>query len=169
MRIFPRFQSDDRSTLSKESILAGLLLAVKANDKNSPTGMELMHLSSCLAGPCREDYSVSFDELKGLIQTSERLLENIGIEGLIESANEMLSDRQKLATLVTIMDVCLVENSQLDGEKGVFGRIRQGFGISEDELRPFEEMLILKNEPSIRLSVLPHSYSRAAEGFRALV
>ena len=67
------------------------------------------------------------------------------------------------------MDLCVVENSLFDGERSVFDEIRESFSVSENELRPFEQMLILKNEASIRLNVIPESYNRAAEGYRSLV
>lgn len=112
---------------------------------------------------------VRAQDLKELIQNSSRALAGLGLEAFITQSSALLSDKQKLATLVTIMDLCMVENSLIEGEKTVFDQIREGFSVSEDDLRPFEEMLILKNESSIRLNVLPASYYRAAEGFRSLV
>ncbi|MES2746712.1 MAG: hypothetical protein V4655_14865 [Bdellovibrionota bacterium] len=166
MRIFPKFRFAEVEDLNPQNILAGLLLAVKGQAANE---VELMHLSSNLAGPQSDNYMVKADDLKNLIQTSTRILENLGLDAFVEQASDILTDRQKLASLVTIMDVCMMENSLLEGEKAIFDKVRVGFGISEDELRPFEEMLILKNESSIRLNVLPSSYNRAAEGFRSLV
>ncbi|RZA26966.1 MAG: hypothetical protein EOP10_01785 [Proteobacteria bacterium] len=166
MRIFPKFRFAEVEDLNPQNILAGLLLAVKGQATNE---VELMHLSSNLAGPQSDNYMVKADDLKRLIQTSTRILDNLGLDAFVEQASDILTDRQKLASLVTIMDVCMMENSLLEGEKAIFDKVREGFGISEDELRPFEEMLILKNESSIRLNVLPSSYNRAAEGFRSLV
>jgi uncharacterized tellurite resistance protein B-like protein len=166
MRIFPKLRSEDDKTLTPQSILAGLILAVKGQDVNE---VELMHLSSTLAGPSSDNFMVRAEDLKELVQMSERLLASTGVEDFIAQSAEILSEKQKLATLVTIMDLCMVENSLIDGEREVFEQIRSGFGVSEDDLRPFEELLILKNEPSIRLNVMPASYNRAAEGFRSLV
>jgi hypothetical protein len=166
MRIFPKFRFADVENLNPQNILAGLLIAVKGQ---SAKEIELMHLSSNLAGPHSDSFMVEADDLRRLIQSSTRILRRLGLDTFIEQSNQMLTHRQKLAALVTIMDVCMVENSLLDGEKTVFDQVRKAFGISEDELRPYEEMLILKNESSIRLNVMPSSYYRAAEGFRSLV
>ena len=166
MRIFPKLRNEDDKSLTPQCILAGLLLAVKSKDVNE---VELMHLSTTLAGPASDNYMVRAQDLKELIQNSERILATLGLEEFILQSAILLSDKQKLATLVTIMDLCMVENSIIDGEKNIFDQIRDGFEVSEDDLRPFEEMLILKNEPSIRLNVIPASYNRAAEGFRSLV
>lgn len=166
MRIFPKSRHEDDKSLTPQCILAGLLLAVKGKDVNE---VELMHLSTTLAGPSSDNYMVRAQDLKELIQNSSRALAGLGLEAFITQSSALLSDKQKLATLVTIMDLCMVENSLIEGEKTVFDQIREGFSVSEDDLRPFEEMLILKNESSIRLNVLPASYYRAAEGFRSLV
>ncbi|MBC7662065.1 MAG: hypothetical protein H7249_20410 [Chitinophagaceae bacterium] len=165
MRIFPKSRLEDDNALTPQCILAGLLLAVKGQTHSND---ELMHLSSCLAGPSADNYMVRSDELKGLIQNSNRILSEMGLDAFLEQSSPLLTYKQKLATLLTIMDLCMVENSLLDGERDVFEQIRMGFGIAEDDLRPFEEMLILKNEASIRLNVMPTSYNRAAEGFRSL-
>lgn len=165
MRIFPKSRFTEEQNLNPQSILAGLLMAVRGQISSDE---ELMHLSSRVAGPHNDSFMVRADDLRKLLQGSERMIQAMGLDQFLVQANSMLSERQKLAALVTIMDVCLVENSLLDGEKSVFDKIRKAFGVSEDELRPFEEMLILKNESSIRLNVLPQSYNRAAEGFQAL-
>ncbi|RYZ59276.1 MAG: hypothetical protein EOP07_04515 [Proteobacteria bacterium] len=166
MRIFPKLRNEDDKTLTPQSILAGLILAVKGQDVNE---VELMHLSSTLAGPSSDNFMVRAQDLKELVQMSERLLASTGLEEFIAQSAEILNEKQKLATLVTIMDLCMVENSLIDGEREVFDQIRNGFLVSEDDLRPFEELLILKNDPSIRLNVMPVAYNRAAEGFRSLV
>lgn len=166
MRIFPKFRFEGDQNLNPQNILAGLLLAVKGQGASD---VELMHVSCALAGPSTSHYLVQASELKDLVHSSERILETLGLDAFIREATAILSERQRLATLLTIMDVCLVENASLEGERAIFDRIREGFGIGEDELRPFEEMLTLKNDSSIRLNVLPSSYNRAAEGFEALV
>lgn len=166
MRIFPKFRFEEDQSLNPQILLAGLLLAVKGQ---TTSDVELMHISSNLAGPSNDSFMVRAADLRDLIHTAERQLSNVGLETFIERGSALLNDKQKLASLVTIMDVCMVENSLLEGERAVFDQIRDGFGISDDELRPFEEMLILKNDSSIRLNVLPNGYNRAAEGFQALV
>ncbi len=167
MRIFPKSRhGGDEKSLTPQSILAGLLLAVKGNSVNE---VELMHLSSTLAGPSTENYQVRANDLKELIQGADRLLGSLGLAEFISQSSALLSEKQKLATLVTIMDLCMMENSHLEGERAVFDQICTGFKMTVADLRPFEEMLILKNETSIRLNVLPESFNRAAEGFRSLV
>lgn len=166
MRIFPKLRIEEELSLNPESVLAGLLLAMTGTTSHR---IELLHISSSIAGPSTDNDLVRADDLREQVQSSERLLNRLGLEGFVRQANEILTEKQKLAALVTVMDLCILENSQLDGDKAVFARVRDSFGVTEDELRPFEEMLILKNEASIRLSVLPRAYNRAAEGFRSLV
>jgi len=166
MRIFPKSRHGDDKALTPQSILAGCLLAVKGSAVND---IELMHLSSTLAGPSSDNYQVRAQDLKELVQSADRLLGALGLGEFITQSANLLSEKQKLATLVTIMDLCMVENSLFEGEKSVFDQIRSGFNVSDDDLRPFAELLILKNEPSIRLNVLPDQFSSAAQGFRSLV
>ncbi len=167
MRIFPKLlRHEFAGEITPQLLFAALLVAVKGQEAHEVDGM---HLSSMLSGPSSDSYMVKARELKDLIDDAVQALNSFGLDALLAKADSIMTNRQKLATIVSLVDLCGVENSVFDGDRSLFEKIRDSFGVSEDQLRPFEDMLTLKNDSSIRLNVIPQSHQRAAEGFRALV
>jgi uncharacterized tellurite resistance protein B-like protein len=166
MGIFARFRPEVDPVMTPQLALAGLLVAVSGS---SPTGDELNFISSILMGPCPDHTMVDADTMRNLQMDGKRMIERSSIDDFLMKACAVLNEKQKLAILINLMDLCLVDGSVLEGERLVFEKVREAFHVSHETLRPYVDMLTLKNDPSIRPSVMAPHMVQAAEAFRSLV
>ena len=164
MRLFPNIHRAEVYDLSPQVIFAGLVMATKGS-----CPVEARHVTQLLSGPIVDSQAVETSDVQQLLKLAEKRLHDMGFEHFVRAAAVRLDDKQKMAVLVNLMDLCVVENSLIDGEHGVFSAIREAFAVPEEALRPYMDMLELKNDNSLRLNTVPAQYKSAAAGFRALV
>lgn len=166
MGLFARFRSDAEPIMTPQFALAGLLVAVSGS---SPSEAELKFLASILTGPAADRSLIDPAAVQEILLEARRSLERSSLAEFLDKALPVLNEKQKLAILINLMDLCLVDGSVLEGERLVFEQIREAFHVPFEKLRPYIDMLTLKNEPSIRPSVIAPHLVQAAEAFRSLV
>lgn len=166
MGLFAKFRSESDPTMTPQLAFAGLLVAVSGSTLSEA---ELRFLGSILTGPAAEHSLVDPSAVQEILADARRLIERSSFDEFLVKATPVLSETQRLAVLINLMDLCLVDGSVLEGERLVFERIREAFRVPAEKLRPYVDMLTLKNDPSIRPSVIAPHLAQAAEAFRSLV
>jgi uncharacterized tellurite resistance protein B-like protein len=81
-----------------------------------------------------------------LINLSAKYSKKQSLEEFQKEANQILTKEQKLTVLANLIDILLADGSAEEEEQELFFSFVNAFGISEDEIQPFIEVLSIKND-----------------------
>ncbi len=71
------------------------------------------------------------------------------VDAFLPQAAAILSEPQKLCILTNLADSLLADGNAAAAEQALFNRFLSGFGVSEEQFRPYFEVIVVKNDRSV--------------------
>ncbi len=81
-----------------------------------------------------------------LIELSHKYSKRQNLEAFRKEANEKLTRDQKFTILANLIDILLADGEADDNEQELFFSFVEAFGITEDEIKPYIDILSVKND-----------------------
>lgn len=81
-----------------------------------------------------------------LIELSRKYSKKQDLEAFQKEANEKLTEDQKFTILANLIDLLLADGDADEEEQNLFFSFAEAFGISEDDVQPYIDILSVKND-----------------------
>ena len=81
-----------------------------------------------------------------LISLSQKYSKKQDLEAFQKEANEKLTEDQKFTVLANLIDILLADGSAEEEEQNLFFSFVEAFGISEDDIQAYIDILSVKND-----------------------
>jgi len=81
-----------------------------------------------------------------LIKLSQKYSKQQDLEAFQKEANEKLTEDQKFTILANLIDILLADGDADEEEQNLFFSFVQAFGISEEDIQPYIDILSTKND-----------------------
>lgn len=88
----------------------------------------------------------SFGDPQELVNTASKYARKNNLEKFLEEANGILTDDQKMTILANLIDVLLSDGSAEDEEQELFYTFVEAFGVSDEEIQPYIDIISIKND-----------------------
>ena len=134
MGLFDKFSSDTK--LTPAIALATSMIYMMAVDGDI-SDEEMNYLAVKL-------YAIG--DADDLIRLSHKYSKKQDLEAFQKEANEQLSEEQKYTVLANLIDLLLADGSAEDEEQSLFFSFVEAFGISEDDIQPYIDIISVKND-----------------------
>jgi len=93
----------------------------------------------------------SFGDPEELVNIASKYARKNSLDIFLKEANAMLSDDQKMTILANLIDVLLSDGSAEEEEQELFYAFVDAFGVSEDDIQPYIDIISVKNDFAIFL------------------
>jgi uncharacterized tellurite resistance protein B-like protein len=93
----------------------------------------------------------SIGDVESIVRDASKYSKKQGLEAFQKEANALLSDDQKMTILANLIDLLLADGSAEEEEQDLFFSFVEAFGISEEDIQPYIDILSVKNDFSIFL------------------
>jgi uncharacterized tellurite resistance protein B-like protein len=81
-----------------------------------------------------------------LMSLSQKYSKKQGLEAFQKEANEKLTEDQKFTILANLIDILLADGEADEEEQNLFFSFVEAFGISEDDIQPYIDIISVKND-----------------------
>jgi uncharacterized tellurite resistance protein B-like protein len=81
-----------------------------------------------------------------LIELSRKYSKKQDLEAFQKEANEKLTEDQKFTILANLIDILLADGDADEEEQNLFFSFSEAFGISEDDIQPYIDIISVKND-----------------------
>ena len=81
-----------------------------------------------------------------LIELSRKYSKKQDLEAFQKEANEKLTEDQKFTVLANLIDILLADGEADEDEQNLFFSFVEAFGVSEDDIQPYIDILSVKND-----------------------
>ncbi len=81
-----------------------------------------------------------------LIELSQKYSKKQDLKAFQKEANEKLTRDQKFTILANLIDILLADGEADENEQELFFSFVEAFGITEDEIQPYIDILSVKND-----------------------
>jgi len=81
-----------------------------------------------------------------LMSLSQKYSKKQGLEAFQKEANEKLTEDQKFTILANLIDILLADGDADEEEQNLFFSFVEAFGISEDDIQPYIDIISVKND-----------------------
>ena len=81
-----------------------------------------------------------------LMTLSQKYSKKQGLEAFQKEANEKLTEDQKFTILANLIDILLADGDADEEEQNLFFSFVEAFGISEDDIQPYIDIISVKND-----------------------
>ncbi len=139
MGFFDKFSSTVE--LNPAIALAGSMIYIMASD-GELAEEEMAYLVSTLQ---------SFGDAEELVRSASKYSKNKDLETFQKEANEVLNHDQKMTVLANLIDLLLADGRAEEEEQELFFSFVHAFGVSEDEIQPFIDIISIKNDFAVFL------------------
>ena len=134
MGFFDKFSSD--TELTPAIALATSMIYMMASD-GEITDEEINYLAVKL-------YAIG--DANELMKLSQKYSKKQDLEAFQKEANEKLTDDQKFTVLANLIDLLLADGDADEDEQNLFFSFVEAFGISEEDIQPYIDILSIKND-----------------------
>ena len=134
MGFFDKFSSN--TELTPAIALATSMIYMMASD-GEVTDEEMNYLAVKL-------YAIG--DAEELIQLSRKYSKKQDLEAFQQEANEKLTEDQKFTILANLIDILLADGDADEDEQNLFFSFSEAFGISEDDVQPYIDIISTKND-----------------------
>ena len=93
----------------------------------------------------------SFGDPQELVDSASKYAKKNDLETFQKEANEILSDDQKMTLLANLIDLLLADGSAEEEEQELFFTFADAFGVSEEDIPPYIDIISVKNDFAIFL------------------
>ncbi|HHB94988.1 MAG TPA: TerB family tellurite resistance protein [Campylobacterales bacterium] len=139
MGFFDKFSSTVE--LNPAIALAGSMIYIMASD-GELAEEEMHYLASTLQ---------SFGDPQELVDSAYKYSKKKDLETFQKEANEVLNHDQKMTVLANLIDLLLSDGRAEEEEQDLFFSFVHAFGVSEDEIQPFIDIISIKNDFAVFL------------------
>jgi uncharacterized tellurite resistance protein B-like protein len=139
MGFFDKFSSEVK--LNPAIALAGSMIYIMASD-GELAEEEMHYLVSTLQ---------SFGDAEELVRSASKYAKKKDLETFQKEANEVLNHDQKMTVLANLIDLLLADGRAEEEEQELFFSFVHAFGVSEDDIQPFIDVISIKNDFAIFL------------------
>lgn len=139
MGFFDKFSSTVE--LNPAIALAGSMIYMMASD-GELAEEEMAYLVSALQ---------SFGDPQELVDSAYKYAKKSNLEAFQKEANEILTHDQKMTVLANLIDLLLADGTAEEEEQELFFSFVHAFGVSEDDIQPFIDILSIKNDFAVFL------------------
>ena len=81
-----------------------------------------------------------------LMSLSQKYSKKQNLEAFQKEANEKLTEDQKFTILANLIDILLADGDADEDEQSLFFSFVEAFGISEDDIQPYIDIISVKND-----------------------
>ena len=134
MGFFDKFSSD--VTLTPAISVAASMIYMMASD-GELAEEEMNYLFITLR---------SFGEPQELIDSASKYAKKNDLDTFLNDANQLLSEDQKRTLLANLIDLLLADGSAEEEEQELFFRFVEAFGLTEEDVQPFIDIISIKND-----------------------
>lgn len=134
MGFFDKFSSD--VTLTPAVSVAASMIYMMASD-GELAEEEMNYLFITLR---------SFGEPQELIDSASKYAKKNDLDTFLNNANQLLSEDQKRTLLANLIDLLLADGSAEEEEQELFFRFVEAFGLTEEDVQPFIDIISIKND-----------------------
>lgn len=134
MGFFDKFSSE--TELTPAIALATSMIYMMASD-GEITDEEINYLATKL-------YAIG--DANELMKLSQKYSKKQDLEAFQKEANEKLTEDQKFTILANLIDILLADGDADEDEQNLFFSFTEAFGISEDDIQPYIDIISTKND-----------------------
>ena len=93
----------------------------------------------------------SFGDPQEIIDNASKYARKNNLDSYLKEANGMLSADQKMTILANLIDVLLSDGTAEEEEQELFYTFVEAFGVSDEEIQPYIDIISIKNDFAIFL------------------
>ena len=136
MGLFDMFKGDAAQQMTPKLAFASSLLYMMSSD-GEVGAEEIGQLVAALGGD------------RPLLDSALKYARQNNVDAFLQQAAPVLTEPQKMCILANLCDSLLSDGSAAQAEQALFGRFLNAFGVSEEQFRPYLEVIALKNDRSV--------------------
>ena len=150
MGLFSMFKSDKGEQMTPHKAFAiALIYCMGADGEMDPE--EVGHLLSVIGGS-REGGTIGVGaNNRALLDAAMKYVRSHTPDQFLAEATPLLTQAQRLAILLNIVDSAMSDGEAEREEQELFNKMQAAFGFSDDQFRPYFEVLMRKNDRSVFL------------------
>lgn len=148
MGLFDMFKGDKGEAMSPHLAFACSLLYMMGSDGEYDTE-EIGQLLAVLGGARQGDTIGVGANNQALLDRAVKYVRSNSVDAFLQEATPLLSDAQRMAVLLNMVDSSLSDGDAEPEEQALFGKFMNAFGISEARFKPYFEVLSLKSDRTI--------------------
>jgi uncharacterized tellurite resistance protein B-like protein len=148
MGLFDMFKSDNGETMTPHLGFAISLLYMMGADGDYDNE-EIGHLLSVLGGESSGNTVSVGANNRALLDKAINYVKRNTVEHFLNEINPLLSDAQKMAVLLNLLDSSLSDGTPEPEEQQMFSKFLVKFGIGEDRFKPFFQVIALKHDRTV--------------------
>jgi uncharacterized tellurite resistance protein B-like protein len=148
MGLFNMFKSDSGEKMTAHKAFACALIYCMGSDGEMDPE-EVGHLLSVLGGSRDGDSIGVGANNKALLDSALKYVRKVQFETFLTEATPVLTPAQRLCVLTNMVDSAMSDGEAEQEEQVLIGKAQQAFGISDEQFRPFFEVIIMKNDRSV--------------------
>ena len=93
----------------------------------------------------------SFGDPQELVNSASKYAKKNDLESFQKEANELLNNDQKMTLLANLIDLLLADGSAEEEEQELFFTFADAFGVSEEDISVYIDIISVKNDFAIFL------------------
>jgi uncharacterized tellurite resistance protein B-like protein len=93
----------------------------------------------------------SFGDPQEIVNTASKYARKNDLNTFLKESNAMLTSDQKMTLLANLIDVLLSDGSAEEEEQELFYSFVDAYGVSEDDIQPYIDIISVKNDFAIFL------------------
>lgn len=150
MSLFSMFKSDKGEQMTPHKAFAvALFYTMAADGEMDPE--EVGHLLSVIGGS-REGGSIGVGaNNQALLNSAMKYVRSHTPDQFLAEATPLLTTAQRLCILMNLVDSALADGEAEPEERAFFDKTQTAFGISDEEFRPYFQVLMMKSDRSVFL------------------
>lgn len=148
MSLFSMFKSDKGEQMTPHKAFAVALLYTMAAD-GEMDAEEVGHLLSVIGGS-REGGTIGVGaNNRALLESAMKYVRSHSPDQFLAEATPLLTTAQRLCILMNLVDSALSDGEAEPEERAFFDKTQTAFGISDEEFRPYFQVLMMKSDRSV--------------------
>jgi uncharacterized tellurite resistance protein B-like protein len=148
MSLFNMFKSDKGEQMTPHKAFAiALIYTMAADGEMDPE--EVGHLLAVIGGESKGGVIGVGANNQALLDAAFKYVRKNSHEQFLAEATPVLTTAQRLCILMNLVDSALADGDAEPEERVFFDKAQQAFGITDEEFRPYFEVIMMKNDRSV--------------------
>lgn len=148
MGLFNLFKGDTGEQMTAHKAFAvSLIYCMGADGEMDPE--EIGHLLSVLGGASSGGTIGVGANNKALLDSAIRYARSHSVDHFLGEASTVLTPAQKLCVLTNLVDSAMSDGQAEMEEQELVGKFQKAFGISDEQFRPYFEVILMKNDRTV--------------------
>lgn len=150
MSLFSMFKGDKGEQMTPHKAFAVALLYTMAAD-GEMDAEEVGHLLSVIGGSSSGGTIGVGANNQALLNSAMKYVRSHSPDQFLAEATPLLTTAQRLCILMNLVDSALSDGEAEPEERAFFDKTQAAFGISDEEFRPYFQVLMMKSDRSVFL------------------